>query len=183
MRLFELLFSAQLWAASSAEAEEHAASIIQLVFPLINFLIFLYLVKRFLLPLAKDYFRSRREEILGAVEGADEEKRQAEEKLRDYQGKLSRLVAEAREIQAALRAEGERERAKLVAEAEDLAAKIKADAGFLAEQEVKIARRQIRAEIARLAQEAAQQVLQRHLTPADQKRLVEEFLTDLGGAR
>src|SRR2546426_11023968 len=97
--------------------------------------------------------------------------------------KLSRLAAEAREIQAALRAEGERERAKLVAEAEDLAAKIKVDAGFLAEQEVKIARRQIRAEIARLAQQAAQQVLQRHLTPADQKRLVEEFLTDLGGAR
>jgi F-type H+-transporting ATPase subunit b len=178
----ELLFSAQLWAASSAEAEKHAASITQLVFPLINFLIFLYLVKRFLLPLARDYFRSRREEILSAVQGADEEKRQAEERLRDYQKRLSRLASEATEIQAASRAEGERQRAKLIAEARDLAAKIKADAGFLADQEAKIARQQVQAEIARLAQEAAQKVLQRHLTPGDQKRLVEEFLTELGGA-
>jgi F-type H+-transporting ATPase subunit b len=177
--LLEFIFLAQLWAAPSAEVEEHAASITQLLFPLINFLIFLYLVKRFLLPLAKDYFRSRREEIRSAVEGADEEKRQVEARLRDYQDKLARLASEASEIQASLRTEGERERAKLVAEARDLASKIKADAGFLAEQEVKIARRQIRAEIARLAQAGAQKALLRELTPADQRRLAEEFLADL----
>jgi F-type H+-transporting ATPase subunit b len=177
----EFLLLAPLWAASSAEGAEHAAPITQLIFPVINFLIFLYLVKRFLLPLAKDHFRSRRKEILSAVQGADEEKRLAEEKLRDYRDKLSRLADEAREIQASLRTEGERERAKLVAEAEDLAAKIKTDAGFLAEQEVKIAQQKIRAEIARLAQAAAEKTLQRQLTLADQKRLMAEFLADLGG--
>ena len=180
MSLLKFIFLAQLWAASSAEVEEHAASVTQLVFPLINFLIFLYLVKRFLLPLAKDYFRSRRDEILSAVQGADEEKRQVEGRLRDYQDKLSRLAGEAAEIQASLRTEGERERAKLMAEARNLATKIKTDAGFLADQEVKIARRQIRAEIAHLAQEAAQKALQRELTPGDQRRLAEEFLANLG---
>lgn len=183
MTLLEFVFSAQLWAAPAAHVEEHAPSVTQLIFPLINFLIFLYLVKRFVLPLAGDYFRSRRQEILSAVHGAGEGKRAVEEKVRDYQGRLSRLAGEARQIQQALRVEGERERAKLLAEAEDLAAKVKADAGFLAEHEVKIARQQIRAEIARLAQEAARQALQRHLNPADHKRLVEEFLGDLRGVK
>jgi F-type H+-transporting ATPase subunit b len=181
--LWEFVFSAQLWAAPAAHVEEHAPSVTQLIFPLINFLIFLYLVKRFALPPVRDYFRSRREEILSAVEGAGEGKRAVEVKVRDYQGRLSRLASEATQIQQALRGEGEREKAKLLAEAEDLAAKVKADAGFLAEQEVKMARREIRAEIARLAQEAAQKALERHLTPADQRRLVEEFLGDLRGVR
>jgi F-type H+-transporting ATPase subunit b len=178
--LFESLLLAQLWAAPSAHVEEHAASITGIIFPLINFLIFIYLVKRFLMPLAKDYLRSRREEVISAVKGAGEGKRQAEEKVRDYQGRISRLAADAKQIQEALRAEGERERTKVLAEGQEMAVKIKVDAGFLAEQEIKVARQQIRAEIGRVAHEAARKALQGNLTAADQKRLVGEFLTQLG---
>ncbi|HEV8344449.1 MAG TPA: ATP synthase F0 subunit B [Candidatus Binatia bacterium] len=183
MRLFTFLFMAPLWAAPSAEIEGHGASITQLIFPLINFLIFLYLVNRFLLPQAKDYFRSRREEIASAVRGAGEEKRKAEEKVHDLRERLARLAADAKRLREELRTEGEREKVRMLAEAGDLAKKIKADAAFLAEQEIKIARQQIRSEIARLSQEAAQKALQRHLTPADQKRLLEDFLTELREAK
>lgn len=181
--IFSSLLMAELWASASTEGAAHGASVTQLLFPLINFLIFLYLVYRFLLPQAKDYFRSRREEIASAVRGAGEGKREAEEKVQALRERISRLPAEAKRLQEELRTEGEREKARMLAEAEELAKKIKADAGFLAEQEVKIARRQIRSEIARFAQEAARKALQRHLSPADQKRLVEDFLTELGSAK
>ena len=177
MRLFAVLFLPELWAASSAGAEEHAASVTEIIFPLINFLIFLYLIKRFLLPLIKSHLRSRREEILATVGGADESKRQAEALVREYRGRLARMEEETRRLREELRVDGEREKAKLLREAEELASKIKADADFLAEQEVKLARQRLREEIARLAQAAAQKLIQNHLTPADQQRLVEEFLS------
>ena len=104
MKLWELLFQAQAWAASGAEGEGHAASVTQLIFPLINFLIFLYLLKRYLLPFAKDYLRSRRAGIAAAVKEAEEAKQRAEALLRDYRSRIVRLDDETREIREALRA-------------------------------------------------------------------------------
>ena len=180
MKLLAVLFLSELWAASSAGVEEHAASVTQIIFPLINFLIFLYVIKRFLLPLIKSHLRSRREEIVAALGEADESKRSAEAMVREYRARLARMAEETKKIREELRADGEREKARLLKEAEELASKIKADAGFLAEQEVKLARQRLREEMARLAQEAAQKLIQSHLTPSDQKRLVEEFLSGVG---
>ena len=144
MSLFVVLFLFELWAAPAGAAEEHAASVTELIFPLVNFLIFLYLIKRYLLPLAKDYLKTRREEIAAAVREADEAKRRADALLRDYQNRLARLSEETRVIREALRAEGEREKAKLLAEAEILVTGIKTDADFLVEQEVKLTRQELR---------------------------------------
>ena len=174
------LFLSELWASSSAGVEEHAASVTEIIFPLINFLIFLYLIKRFLLPVVRSHLRSRREQIVAALREADESKRRAEEMVRDYRARLGRMAEEANRLREELRADGEREKAKLLKEAEELAGKIRADADFLAEQEIKLARQRLREEIARLAQEAAQKLIQSHLTPDDQKRLVEEFLSEVG---
>jgi F-type H+-transporting ATPase subunit b len=183
VRLLAFLSLSELWAAPSAVAEKHAASITQLIFPLINFLIFVYLLKRFLMPFVKGHLRSRREEIAAAVKEADEARARAEALLRDYRRRLARLDEEGREIRDALSAEGERGKLKLIADAEELARRIKADADFLAEQEVKLARQQLMREIARLAREDAEKLVQGHLNPADQKRLVKEFLSGVGEAR
>lgn len=180
MTLFAALFFPDLWASSSAGVEEHAASVTEIIFPLINFVIFLYLIKRFLLPVVRSHLRSRREQIVAALGEADESKRRAGEMVRDYRARLGRMAEEANRLREELRADGEREKAKLLREAEELAGKIKADADFLAEQEIKLARQRLREEIARLAQEAAQKLIQSHLTPDDQKRLVEEFLSEVG---
>ncbi|MFQ5850267.1 MAG: hypothetical protein ACE5JU_06715 [Candidatus Binatia bacterium] len=183
MRLFVFLPLAQLWAASSAEVEGHPVSIINLVFPLINFLIFLYLMKRFLLPLIKNHLRSRRAEILGAVKRADEGKERMEAMLRDYRDRLAHLDEESKKIRETLRMEGERERAKVLTEAEGIALRIRAGADFLAQQEVKVARQQVREEIARIAQAAAERAIQDHFRTTDQERLVEEFLKRMGETR
>jgi len=182
MRLLGPLFFAQAW-ASSAGAQEHGASLVQLIFPLINFLIFLYLVKRYLLPLVKDHLRSRRQGVEGAIQEAAAGRERAETLLQDYRGRLARLGEEAEKIKEMLRVEGAREKSKLLAEAEDLARRLDADARFLAEQEVKAARQEVLAEVARSAREAAEALVQRHLTPADQSRLVDEFSRQVGEAR
>jgi F-type H+-transporting ATPase subunit b len=177
------LFSSVVWAAPAVEAEEHAASVGELIFPLVNFLIFLYLIKRFVFPLARDYFRSRREGIAQSIREADEAKQRADALLRDYKNRLAKLTEEIRSIREALRAEGEREKAKLLAEAKEIAERIKADTDFLADQEVRLARQTLRREIVDAARASAEKLIQQTFTIEDQKRMVSEFLSEVGAAR
>ena len=179
MNLFDILSVTQVW-ASAAEAEHHVLSINQIWFPLANFLIFVWILKRFALPLLRDFLRSRHEEILTTVQQAAESKRRAESIVEDYKSRLARLDQEAQSIQAALRGEGERQKEKLLEEAQALAKKVIEDAHFLADQEVKIARQRIREEMASLAETTARELVQRHITAMDQLRLADEFLREMG---
>ncbi len=183
MSFLAALFSSVVWAAPAVEAEEHAASVGELIFPLVNFLIFLYLIKRFVFPLARDYFRSRREGIAQSIREADEAKQRADALVRDYENRLAKLSEEIRSIRAALRAEGEREKAKLLSEAKEIAERIKADTDFLAEQEVRLARQEIRRNIVDAARTSAEKIIQQNFTVEDQKRMVSEFLSEVGAAR
>lgn len=165
------------WAATGGEG--HSPSIAGLIFPLINFLIFAYLAKRYAIPPIKEYLRKRRENVINSVAEANEARSEAEKYLETYKNKLKDLAAESEKIRTELREEAEREKARVVAEAEEFAAKLKADADFLAEQEMKMARQQIRAELANLAEEAAERVIAGNLTDDDQERLISDFAQQL----
>src|SRR3972149_5117614 len=93
-----------------AAAEHHAPSITQILFPLGNFLIYAYIIKRFALPVVRDFLRSRREGILTSIESAAESKTQAEAVVSSYQAKLAGIHREGGAVQAELRAEGGREK-------------------------------------------------------------------------
>jgi F-type H+-transporting ATPase subunit b len=177
------LFSSVAWAALAVEAEEHAASVGELIFPLVNFLIFLYLIKRFVFPLARDYFRSRRAGIAQSIREADEAKQRADALVRDYKNRLAKLSEEIRSIREVLRAEGEKEKAKLLAETKEIAERIKTDADFLAEQEVRLARQELRRNIVDAARVSAEKLILQNFNIEDQKRLVSEFLSEVGAAR
>lgn len=166
------MFVSVAWAATG---EAHVPSITELIFPLINFLIFAYLIKRFGLPIIRDHLKQRRERLIAAVDAAQKAKAGADGYVRKYQELLKVLDDECERIRAALRAEGERERARIVAEAEESSAKLMADADFLAAQEVKMARQQIRVEMASQAEAAAIRLLQQHMAAVDQDRMVRDF--------
>jgi F-type H+-transporting ATPase subunit b len=103
--------------------------------------------------------------------------------LRNYRDRLASVDDETKTLLETLRAEGERERAKILREAEELASKIKADADFVSQQEIKIARQQVREEIAQIARETAESAIRANLRAADQERLVEQFLHGIEGVR
>ncbi len=177
MTLLTDILVSTAWAASADGA--HTPSITELLFPLINFLIFAWLVKRYGLPLVSEHLKQRRQGLVEAVATAQQAKGEAEGYVRKYRELLNVLDDECERIREGLRAEGERERARIVAEAEESAAKLKADADFLAEQEVKMARQQIRGEMALLAEAAAERAIQQHMAAADQDRMVDDFSRQL----
>jgi F-type H+-transporting ATPase subunit b len=184
-KLLELFVTAQVWAGEAAEhgAEHHAPSINDIWFPLGNFLIYLFIIVKFALPLVRDFLKSRREEVVSTIAEASAKKQAAEAVVNDYKTKLAGLDKEIQSMHAALRDEGEREKAKLVTEARTTAVKIKEDAQFLADQEVKIAKQKVRQDLADQAEAAARELVQRNLSVADQVRLADEFLQNIGQVR
>ena len=179
--ILALLAPAQAWAAGGAE--HHAPSINDIWFPLGNFLIYAFILVKFALPLVRDFLKNRREEVMSTIAQSAAKKQAAEMLVKDYQAKLAGLDKEISAMRTALREEGERDKVRLVSEGEALAAKIRDDALFLAEQEVKIARQQLRQEMANQAEAAARGLVERNLTGADQNRLAEEFIGNIGQTR
>ena len=182
MSLFLIWGVEQAW-ASAAEAEHHAPSIDQIWFPLANFLIFTFIIFRYVLPLVRNFLQSRREAVLATIQEAAAKKKHAQAIVDDYKLKLAHLDQEVQSIQALLRSEGDREKAKLLAEGQALAAKIKEDARFLADQEFKLARQRIREEMAAQAEITARQLIERQLSSADQNRLAGDFIESIGQIR
>jgi F-type H+-transporting ATPase subunit b len=185
MNILDLFTTAQLWASEAAShgAEHHAPSINDIWYPLGNFLIYAFILVKFALPLVRDFLKSRREEVVSTIAQASAKKQAAEAFVSDYNAKIAGLDKQIQTMQAMLRDEGEKEKARLVSEAQMLAVKIQDDAQFLADQEVKIARQQLRQEMANQAETAARELLQRHLSAADQNRLAQEFIQSIGQTR
>jgi F-type H+-transporting ATPase subunit b len=179
----ELFTTAQAYASAATGAEHHAPSINDIWFPLANFLIYAFLLVKFALPLVRDFLKSRRDEIVSTVAQASAKKQAAEALVNDFRAKLAGVEKEAQSIQGSLREEGERERSKLVAEARATSIKIKEDANFLAEQEVKMARQKLRADMADQAEATARQLVERNLSDSDQNRLVGDFIQTIGQSR
>jgi F-type H+-transporting ATPase subunit b len=180
--IYDFIFAAQAW-ASEAGAEHHGPSINEIWFPLINFLIFAFIIVWFALPAVKSYLRSRREEIVVTLEEAAARKQQAENLVNDYRSRLAGLEKEVAALTQSLRQDGELLKSRLLEEARAAAAKIRDDARLLANQEFAMARQKLFAELAERAEAAARELAQANMSAADHARLADDFIQQVGQAR
>ncbi|HEY2921226.1 MAG TPA: hypothetical protein VGK77_19760 [Candidatus Binatia bacterium] len=183
VELLEVFTTAQAWASTAAGAEHHGPSIWDVWWPFWNFVIYAIIIVKFAIPLARDFLKTRREEVISTISQASAKKQAAEALVSGYKAKLAGLDKEIQSIHASLRDEAEREKSKLISEAQAMAVKIKEDADFLADQEVKIARQRIREEMANQAEATARELVRRNLSAADQSRLVQDFIQSIGQTR
>ncbi|MBI5328148.1 MAG: ATP synthase F0 subunit B [Deltaproteobacteria bacterium] len=148
-----------------------------MIWRIVNFAILvaaLFLIARYLK--LKDFFTNRRESIKFALEEAKKAKQEADEKVKEFELRLSLLNKKIEEIYGEIRTEGEIEKKKIVEEAIELADRIKEQARLAAEQEIKKAKEEIKGEIAKVAVEMAEEILRSELTAADHERLIKEYL-------
>ena len=123
-----------------------------------------------------DYFAARRRQVGGELDAAAELLRDAEARLSEWQERVAHLDAAVAEIRETARRRSEADRERILAQARATADRIRRDAGAAVEREVSRAREQLREEAAALAVELASGILQEKVTPADRKRLVEDFI-------
>ncbi len=149
---------------------------------LINFAILLFILVKYAGPYLRDYLATRRATLERTLTEAAALKADAKARAREYEARLALVEAETARIREEYRVDGEVERARILAEAERAAERLRRQAETTVEQELAKARAALREEAARLATELAEQMLRRELTPADQSRLVQEFVVRLPAA-
>ena len=150
------------------------------LFTLLNFLLVLYVGKRYLYGPVMKMIQDRQKEIDDMYAKADAAKADAA-KLRDsYQQQLSQAQSESDRIvkEATLRAQSREEEILRKASADADAIRDKAIADIA--QEKKKAVNDAKNEISGLAMAIAGKVVERELTDDDQSALIDRFIQDLG---
>jgi F-type H+-transporting ATPase subunit b len=178
-----LFAAANAWASAAGAEHHHVPTIGEVVLPAINFIIYAGVIYYFALPLVRNLLRARREEVVATIAQASAKKQQAEALVSEYRAKVAGVEKEMQSIQASRRADAEREKAKTLSEAEAVAVKIQEDANFLADREVIMAREKLREELANKAESTARELVQKNISAADQGRLAQEFIQQIGQAR
>lgn len=139
----------------------------------------LYLIKR---PLS-EAFRTRRETIRRELAEAREERDQALSKLGAVEERLRGLDAEVQGLaeQSKLQAQAEQER--IARETEKEMSMLRQQAQREIESSAKVARQQLRRFAARQSVKHAEELVRRELRPADDARLIQSSVEQLGGSR
>jgi F-type H+-transporting ATPase subunit b len=124
--------------------------------------------------------RERRDSIAKGIEDAQRMKREAEARAKDYEAKLASLEEDVRAAREALVRVGEAERDRILAEVDAKAERMRKGAEFLVEQEMKQLRQDLWRSAVEAAVSSAETMLRQSVGPADQERLAEEYLRELG---
>jgi F-type H+-transporting ATPase subunit b len=166
------------WVAAAEHGEHPAAGVGDLLFPAVNFAIFLGIFAVYVVPAMREYLRQRREQIVTTVSEATAALAGAEQKRAEAKTRLAGIEAEGEAIRRDQVEAAQRQAERLRAEAEKTGKRRLADAALVAEQERRQALASLRAEVAAAAAAAAERRIKALLGPADQRAFVDQFLTD-----
>ena len=162
---------------------EHAAqhaTVGDLLWPVLNFAIFVAVLVRFLRPPALEYFRARAARLREALQAGTRARAEAEALRATLARDVENLPALRSQLRADLRATAERECEALLALGRTAAERIRTDARLLAEHEFAAARAALRAEVIEEAVRQATALIRQAIRPEDQERFVREFVTGAG---
>ncbi len=165
-------------AAEHGEHGHHAPSLGTLLFPAINFAIYLVIVVRYVIPAMREFLRRRRADVVQAESESSAALAQAQHALAASKARLVQLSGEADGIRQDLVAIATRQGERLKAQAEETGSRRLADASLLAEQERRRALGSLRADLAKAAAVLAEGRIRGALTPDDQRLFVQQFLKD-----
>jgi F-type H+-transporting ATPase subunit b len=148
-------------------------------FKVVNFMILMAILVKFLSKPVGKFLKNRQTRVRQALKDAERATAEAEKKMQDYEKRLARIDEEIQEIHHVLREEGEKEKARIIHEAEEMAETIKEQARFTAQQEIRVAQRILREEMADLTVKLAGEILEKGMNKSDQKKLVEEYVDQM----
>jgi F-type H+-transporting ATPase subunit b len=182
--LLAALLPAALQAAE--EAAKHAEpGIVNLnittLIQVVNFLILIALLSRFLFAPLKKFLAERAEGIEKALAEAKLAREATAKAREEYRAQILATQREAAALREQAQREVEAERQRLLKASRDEAQRVLDDAKAAIEMETKRARASLRDEVVTLSLAAAERLLGRAMTTEDQKRLAEQYVRELGG--
>lgn len=149
------------------------------LFMLFNFAILLGLVAWKGLPIGRGIMVERHDLIKNALDEAAKLRKQAADKLAEYEGKLKDADQQIKDLVSGMRADAEADQKRIRAAAEVQAAQMKRDAEQRIAAEIEAARTQLTREVTAAATAATEKLLREKMTPGDQQKLVASFIADV----
>ena len=174
-----------LAAVEGGAAEEEGGSFLVspdvglMLWTLLVFGISMYLLKKLAFPRIQEALDKRQRLIEDSIETAERTKREADALLSEYRERLAAARTQADEIVARARKTAENHEQESIAGARATRDEMLAQTRREIEAETERAIRAIRGEVADLTVAATEKVTRKSLSEADQKRLVDEALSEL----
>ena len=171
--------------ATAAEGEEEGGSFLVtpdvglMIWTLLVFVISMYILSKVAFPRIQEALDKRQQAIEDAIDTAERTRTEADKLLQEYRERLAEARQQAEDIVARARKTAENNEAESVADAKRKREEMMAQTRRDIEQETRRAIQEIRGEVADLTVMATEKVTRKALDDADQRRLVEEALSEL----
>lgn len=165
--------------ASPALAADDGGGWSKIIFHAINLSLLLFIIVRFSRAKVKLALEEKANRVTHEIDEATKLHTAARARLDEYERKVAGLEADIATIKAEYKAQGESERDRIIAEAKVEAERIRRDAERSAAQEFQRLQARLEVEVIDRAIDAAEKAIAEKLTPADQRRLVADYLTRL----
>jgi F-type H+-transporting ATPase subunit b len=172
-----LLCPALAFAAESHPAEGTWSA---LVFYVVNFLLFLWIVRRFGGSQIKDFFQNRAKTIRETAGRAEQALKDAQDLAARTTAKLQTLAAEKTRIAAEMAEETSYQVKRIEELTRETVVRIGRDAAISVAAARDAGQRRLRESLAVAAGRIARDLVQKNFEPADQTRLLERFVSRLG---
>ncbi len=148
----------------------------------LNLMIQLFLIKKFLFKPVNDILEKRRAQTDQEIRDARQAKEEADNLKGKYEADIAKARDEAARIVQSAQKEAQTRADEVVREAQAKAAGLKAQAEADIAQERKKAVNEAKNEIGGLVMDIAGKVVEKEINEADHKRLIEDFIKNVGEA-
>ena len=150
-----------------------------MIWTLVVFAISMYVLAKLAFPRIAAALDKRQQAIEESIENSERVRREADQLLAEYRVRLGDARSQADEIVARARKTGEAHETEVLGEARAKREEMMEQTRRDIEAETRRAIQEIRSEVADLTVAATEKVTRKTLTEEDQKRLVEEALSEL----
>jgi F-type H+-transporting ATPase subunit b len=150
-----------------------------MIWTLVVFAISLYVLAKFVFPRIADALDKRQQAIEESIDTAERTRVQADELLAEYRQRLTEARTQADEIVARARRTGEHAEAESLAEARRKREELMEQTRREIQAETNRAVAEIRSQVADLTVLATEKVTRKSLTESDQRRLVQDAVSEL----
>ena len=157
-------------------------SLTEFIFYLVNFLILVGVLGRFLYKPFLNLMETRKQSIVDALDNAEAVNRRADEKMANYDRKIAKLEAEGREIIKEAKIKAEEQANEIIEQANQRASQIMNRAEKEIEREREKAVLEMREQIAVLSLMAAEKIMERDVEVNGQDQIIEQVLEEAGAS-
>jgi F-type H+-transporting ATPase subunit b len=171
-------------AAEAAHEEEGGSFLVSpglglMIWTLILFLFTMWVLSKVAFPKIQEALDKRARTIAESIEAAERQRKESDELLEEYRQRLSEAREQADDIMARARKAAEVAESEATASGKERRDELVSQAKRDIEAETRRSLQQIRKEVADLTVLATEKVTRKSLTADDQRRLVEEALSEV----